>query len=413
MSVLKRLISLFLTSILLATTVPAVAVAEDSFEGTYVKTFTISAYYSPLPCQERYTTGSYEGDIRLNGSGVNSADGTPVYPGMIAAPKTYDFGTKMHIPGLGTGAVHDRGGAIVNAGQRNQQFDRLDVWMGYGDEGLTRALNWGKRTVDVLVYGIDDTIKEELYLGTYDPSEAIPNECEFTNEQPEQEEAPVIELASEVEIDVIPTEKEEENEPVAYLSANLSRGDAGVEVEKLQRELKDLNYYRASVNGVYDEVTEHAVYKFQQSQGLVADKSSLGAGIAGPKTRNRFNEIISARLYSKNLVAVQTEAVRGQLVADPGDSLSEAANSDVTVSPLLAFNSELDFGMTGDEVSRLQEVLRKEGYFAYPYTTKFFGQVTRDALIEFQLDKGVIKSVNDRGAGRVGPSTLNLLNTLI
>ena len=70
-------------------------VFAEQFDGNYpyVKTFKISAYYSPLPCQEKYTTGSYEGDIRLNGSGVNSADGTPVYPGMIAAPKTYSFGT--------------------------------------------------------------------------------------------------------------------------------------------------------------------------------------------------------------------------------------------------------------------------------------------------------------------------------
>ena len=43
---------------------------------SYTKTFTISAYYSPLPDQSRYVTGSYEGDIRLNGSGVRSADGT-------------------------------------------------------------------------------------------------------------------------------------------------------------------------------------------------------------------------------------------------------------------------------------------------------------------------------------------------
>ncbi len=107
----------------------------DVFDGEYpyVKTFKISAYYSPLPCQEKYTTGSYEGDIRLNGSGVNSADGTPVYPGMIAAPKTYSFGIKMDIPGVGIVAVHDRGGAIVPANNGRGAYDRLDIWMGYGD----------------------------------------------------------------------------------------------------------------------------------------------------------------------------------------------------------------------------------------------------------------------------------------
>lgn len=49
--------------------------------------------------------------------------------------------------GLGTGTVDDRGGAIVKAGERGYDHDRLDVWMGRGDEGLARALAWGKRTV--------------------------------------------------------------------------------------------------------------------------------------------------------------------------------------------------------------------------------------------------------------------------
>jgi 3D (Asp-Asp-Asp) domain-containing protein len=34
---------------------------------------------------------------------------------MIAAPKTYDFGTRIDFDGLGVGIVEDRGGAIVKA----------------------------------------------------------------------------------------------------------------------------------------------------------------------------------------------------------------------------------------------------------------------------------------------------------
>ena len=37
----------------------------------------------------------------------------------------------MQIPGIGFVAVHDRGGAIKN--------NRLDIWMGEGEEGLSRA----------------------------------------------------------------------------------------------------------------------------------------------------------------------------------------------------------------------------------------------------------------------------------
>ena len=132
----------------------------------YNKTFVISAYYSPIQGQNKYVTGSLAGDIRLNGSGVNGADGTGVYPGMIAAPSTYAFGTKMEIPGIGTVAVHDRGGAIKN--------NRLDVWMGYGDVGLQRAIKWGKRSVNVKVYGINADIKEAVVFGDIETVNNVP-----------------------------------------------------------------------------------------------------------------------------------------------------------------------------------------------------------------------------------------------
>ncbi|MBU0668223.1 hypothetical protein KJ951_03160, partial [Patescibacteria group bacterium] len=59
----------------------AVQSDEKDFSN-YTRTYIISAYYSPLPGQLKYVTGSYQGDIRLNGGGVHGADGTPVYPGM-------------------------------------------------------------------------------------------------------------------------------------------------------------------------------------------------------------------------------------------------------------------------------------------------------------------------------------------
>jgi len=104
----------------------------------------VSAYYSPLPGQRFYMRGSYEADIRLNGRGTNGADATEVYVGMLAAPRTYPFGTQVKIPGLGVGVVHDRGGAIYSG----KNYDRIDVWMGEGEEGLSRALNWGMRLVE-------------------------------------------------------------------------------------------------------------------------------------------------------------------------------------------------------------------------------------------------------------------------
>ncbi len=51
---------------------------------------------------------------------------------MIAAPKTYAFGTQIFFEGLGLGTVEDRGGAIVDAYVRGQAYDRIDLWVGSG-----------------------------------------------------------------------------------------------------------------------------------------------------------------------------------------------------------------------------------------------------------------------------------------
>lgn len=100
-----------------------------------------TAYYSPAPDQAAYATGTMEGDLALNGQGVRTADGaTPRY-GVLAAPKGHPFGTRMHLDGYGLGTVHDRGGRIVSHGD----VDRVDVWMGHGEQGLHRARDWGIR----------------------------------------------------------------------------------------------------------------------------------------------------------------------------------------------------------------------------------------------------------------------------
>ncbi len=109
--------------------------------------FVVTAYYSPLKWQKKYATWSYWWDIRLNGEWVRGAWWKRVHAGFIAAPQWYAFGTKIELDSLWVGVVEDRWWAIVKAWVRGHAYDRLDVWMWYGDAGLWRALNWWKRTV--------------------------------------------------------------------------------------------------------------------------------------------------------------------------------------------------------------------------------------------------------------------------
>jgi peptidoglycan hydrolase-like protein with peptidoglycan-binding domain/3D (Asp-Asp-Asp) domain-containing protein len=364
---------------------PANDSSADSYP--YSKTFIISAYYSPLPCQMRYVTGSYNGDIRLNGGGKRGADGTSVYPGMIAAPRTYDFGTKMDIPEVGIVAVHDRGGAIRPADGSALLYDRLDIWMGYGDKGLERALRWGKRTFEVVVYGPNDSIQEQISLSDYSPDEATPNDC------------------SQVVLASVNTETVA-NAGINYGEAassstihmtNMVFGSMGEEVKALQTEFKNLNFYRGEITGFYGELTQHAVFKFQQSQMLVRDKDSQGAGNFGPKTRDRLNEITATRRYSTAVVADKTLQYEKMIAA--------RSKRDQVLA------SELRYGTTGSEVSKLQRFLKDKGFFEGVLITEYYGPVTKEAVLKFQKANNIIISENDTGAGDVGPSTLEIINT--
>ena len=217
------------------------------------KTFRISAYYSPLPGQKKYLRGNYAAEIRLNGNGTNGADGTEVYHGMIAAPKNYPFGTKIFIPGFGIRTVHDRGGAIVNAGQRGQQHDRIDIWMGYGDEGLEKALAWGMRTIEGIVL----------------PNETLENVNFYWL-----------------------------NSAVIVKNSTMEFGSSGNSVKLLQQNLKNLGFFSEEITGFFGNETKKSLIEFQIAHHIISSENETGAGIFGPKTSRKLSQQIAQNKIS-------------------------------------------------------------------------------------------------------------------
>jgi hypothetical protein len=66
----------------------------------------------------------------------------------------------------------------------------------------------------------------------------------------------------------------------------------------------------------------------------------------------------------------------------------------------------LSLGMSGSDVSALQQYLKDKGYFTYPTITGYYGSVTANAVAAFQKANGL------PAAGVVGPLTLNLFRQL-
>ena len=109
--------------------------------------FTVTAYYSPESGQVFYYKPSFQEEVILNGEWHYGASGKQVFSGMLAWPVTYSFGSLIYFPSLGVGEIADRGGAIVASWERGQGLDRIDVWMGKGEEWLIRALTFGKKNM--------------------------------------------------------------------------------------------------------------------------------------------------------------------------------------------------------------------------------------------------------------------------
>ena len=82
-----------------------------------------------------YTYGPQKGQKKQVGV---TARGTEAHLGTVAAdPKVFPFGTRLLIPGYGTGVVEDVGGAIKGR--------HIDVWM----PSHETALRWGRRKLKV------------------------------------------------------------------------------------------------------------------------------------------------------------------------------------------------------------------------------------------------------------------------
>jgi len=205
---------------------------------TNVRYFFLTAYYSPLPGQKRYTTWSYAWDVRLNWSGKRTASWKWVFEWLLAWPRNYEFWTKIEFEWLWVWVVEDRWWAIVNKWERGHEYDRIDVWMWYGDEWLERALKWWKRKV--------------LW-------KVVPNTRPITM----QFDKSVVSKYKWLTVDAENPTKEN--------------------VEKLQRLLKDVNLYDGEIDWKYEHIRDQLI-KFQLDKWIVSSKNDEHAWYFWAKT---------------------------------------------------------------------------------------------------------------------------------
>lgn len=348
MKTILKLNTLFLLVACVLSSFPAVKAQEKVQPEKRV--FAITGYYSPQPGQSFYLRGNLEDEKRLNGQGIRGASGVNVHDGMLAAPRSYTFGTKIKFEGLGIGTVEDRGGAIVEAGERGNGYDRIDVWMGYGEEGLKRALSWGIRKVVGYVYPAGTDLDNTINVSDF----------------------------------AILDKKWPANAESSLFKRNLGTGDSGDDVQKLEEVLIELGYLANEPGTVYDTKTIDAVYRFQVDAGIVKNDTDSGAGYCGQKTRKELE---------KKWYELQ-EKERRQTVA-----LKNEKQKMLTTFPVA-------LGKTSgkkEDIKMLQSALSELGYATTVSGT--YDSKTFEAVFSFQKGKGIVNDTKDFGAGYFGSQT--------
>lgn len=220
------------------------SILEQDAPVEWERNFHVTAYYSAIPWQDRYSYSSslgryrtYAEAIRMQWRWTNGASWKEVFPWMLAWPRNYDFGTKIQLEGIWIWAIEDRWSAIVNAGERWFENDRIDIWMWFWDAWRLRAEKWWTRTVKWKI------------------------------------------VSDDVEVNIA------FNESVINLYNNLyvTPESNSVDIEKLQKLFTQLDLYTWNIDGKYISIKDNLI-DFQVKYNIISSKYDEQAGYFWKKT---------------------------------------------------------------------------------------------------------------------------------
>ncbi len=206
-------------------------------------------------------------------------------------------------------------------------------------------------------------------------------------------------------------------------------GFSGDDVTNIQYRLYNLGYLTnaGDISGTYTEVTEEAVKKLQQLNGLTAD------GTVGITTSNLlYSDEVKANVvalgeqsdlvkkYQERLIALGY--MSGEADGNFGSGTQSAikafqSRNDLVVDGYLgpdtrtAMDSDsakpyaMRIGEQSNEVKSLQQLLVKYGYLASDKASGYFGELTKQAVANFQSRNGLTSD------GTAGAQTMAKLNS--
>ncbi len=381
---MKKILSILLLSfIIIGLYIPNSNAKSES--KTY---FRVTAYYSPLPAQKYYIKGNYLAEKRMNWEWIRWASGKGVFSWMLAAPSKYNFWTKIYLKWLWVWEVADRGWAIVKAWERNFKYDRIDVWVGYGDEWLRRAMYWGNRVIEWNI--VENTSNITLnYKEIPSPIWAIPKTKQNSIYQK------IKNIIKKTDFELM-LEKE-----LKIFSKKIENTD---QTKILQEKLINLWLYDWEIDWNYDNI-KNIISNYQLEKKLIKHIWDIWTWYFWPKTRKSLKND-----YKKLLENQEIE--RQKIIKFEENIKALKQESEKKAKTILNNIWSVKFGEISHWVRELQIALKKLWYFEYK-DTAIFGNKTKQALIDYQLDKKVIANVYVPWSWHFWPNTKKqILNDL-
>ncbi len=160
----------------------------------------------------------------------------------------------------------------------------------------------------------------------------------------------------------------------------LRNGSTGAAVRSLQQRLKDLQYYKGTVDGDFGAGTESALKAFQARNGLTAD------GVAGPNTLAILNSSSAKKAPSPTTPPTKTPT-KAPTKKPASNATAKPTSRTYTPSTLAPGTRYLQLGSTGSDVKRLQNRLSELGYYSGS-AGGTFDEATEQAVIAFQKRNG-------------------------
>jgi len=227
----------------------------------------------------------------------------------------------------------------------------------------------------ILTKPADYSINISLPYATITPPPAIGNE-----------EAPLVidaegsvivnDSASILQNNVADTDADESN----YKS--LSQGNTGLAVQALQTRLSELGYYTQGISGIYDDATESAVRRFEQTYG------TMQTGVATARLQARLFSssapVYGSEAYTQAVISQYTILQRGDVGSSvyalqqrlknlgyPLSELSGAFDNETANAVMLFYEA---YGLTASDVANVALQMELYSDSAKPYGGAQAGQ---------------------------------------